>query len=63
MGKKTETQEQEKQYGEQEIDLSPVYDLTTLFELRFRDPLNGATVKVRRAFKPRGKLEFYHPEE
>ena len=40
-----------------------VYDLSSLFEMKFRDPLNGQVVMVRRAFKPRGKLEFYCPEK
>lgn len=40
-----------------------VYDLASLFEMKFRDPLNGQIVMVRRAFKPRGKLEFYCPEK
>lgn len=47
----------------QSPDKSLVYDLSSLFEMKFRDPLNGQIVMVRRAFKPRGKLEFYCPEE
>ena len=48
---------------EKHVDSSLVWDLSTLFEMKFMDPLNGQIVMVRRAFKPRGKLEFYCPEE
>lgn len=47
----------------QSPDKSLVWDLSSLFEMKFRDPLNGQVVMVRRAFKPRGKLEFYCPEK
>ena len=39
-----------------------VPDLNELFSMRFRDPVSGEIVMVRHAFKPRGKLEFYCPE-
>ena len=44
-------------------DTSVVYDLSTLWEMKFRDPMTGEISMVRKAFKPRGKLELYHPEE
>lgn len=40
-----------------------VYDLESLWKMRFRDPISGATCMVRKAFKPRGKLELYCPEK
>lgn len=43
-------------------DTSVVYDLNTLWEMKFRDPMTGEISMVRKAFKPRGKLELYHPE-
>ena len=46
-----------------EHDLSLVYDVNSLFQMRFRDPVDGTICMVRRAFKPRGKLEFYCPEK
>ena len=39
---------------------SKVYDLDALWEMKFRDH-NGTICMVRKAFKPRGKLEFYQP--
>jgi len=45
------------------MDTSLVYDVNSLFEMRFRDPRDGTICMVRRAFKPRGKLEFYCPEK
>ena len=69
MGKKNEEVRMKDEEIPEEImdegktDTSLVYDLSTLFEMKFRDPLNGQIVMVRRAFKPRGKLEFYCPEE
>ena len=56
-------QDKEEVEVENYTDTSVVYDLSTLFEMKFMDPLNGQIVMVRRAFKPRGKLEFYCPEE
>lgn len=44
-------------------DMSVVYDLESLWEMKFRDPKTGEISMVRKAFKPRGKLEFYHPIE
>ena len=40
-----------------------VYDLSSLYEMRFRDPVTGSVVMVRKAYKPRGKLEFYTPKQ
>ena len=40
-----------------------VYDLDSLWSMRFRDPISGTTCMVRKAFKPRGKLELYCPEK
>ena len=62
--KKTESKNKNEQVADQRAvdDNSVVYDLESLWEMKFRDPVNGRIVKVRRAFKPRGKLEFYSPE-
>ena len=49
--------------GDQKADTSVVYDLDSLWEMKFRDPKTGAISMVRKAFKPRGKLEFYHPDQ
>ena len=54
-GQKTEIQ--------QAADSSVVYDLSSLWEMKFRDPITGELCMVRKAFKPRGKLELYRPEE
>lgn len=35
-----------------------VYDVEELYRMKFRTK-SGGIVKVRKAFKPRGKLEFY----
>lgn len=47
----------------EEPDPEPVYDLDALWNMKFRDPKTGVISKIRYAFKPRGKLEFYHPQE
>ena len=60
MAKKNEKQETKT---EEQVDTSVVYDLSTLWEMKFRDPMTGEISMVRKAFKPRGKLELYHPEE
>ena len=39
-----------------------VYDLESLWSMKFRDPMSGQICMVRKAFKPRGKLELYSPE-
>ena len=62
MGKKKEVNEEERMKTEEVQDTSVVYDLSSLWEMKFRDPMTGAVVMVRKAFKPRGKLEFYSPE-
>lgn len=61
MAKKTN---QNDQAADQQtvVDNSVVYDLSSLWEMKFRDPVTGRVVMVRKAFKPRGKLEFYSPE-
>ena len=43
-------------------DTNVVYDVNSLWNMRFRDPVTGTITMVRKAFKPRGKLEFYNPE-
>jgi hypothetical protein len=60
MAKKNEKQESKT---EEQVDTSVVYDLNSLWEMKFRDPITGEISKVRKAFKPRGKLELYHPED
>jgi hypothetical protein len=61
---KSVSEDQETRIEDQgEHDLSAVYDVNSLFEMRFRDPRDGTICMVRRAFKPRGKLEFYSPEK
>lgn len=40
-----------------------VHDLNDLWTMQFRDPVSGEITMVRKAFKPRGKLELYHPEK
>lgn len=47
----------------QAVDSSVVYDLSSLWKMKFRDPITGELCMVRKAFKPRGKLELYRPEE
>lgn len=44
-------------------DTSVVYDLESLWKMKFRDSRTGEISMVRYAFKPRGKLEFYHPDQ
>lgn len=68
MGKKKEEVNELQETGTdpqevQSLDKSLVYDLSSLWEMKFRDPMTGAMVMVRKAFKPRGKLEFYQPEK
>ena len=59
----SENKKSENKKTENKTDTSPVYDLSALYEMKFLDPMNGQVVMVRKAFKPRGKLEFYCPEE
>lgn len=54
--------EQEPAAVEQPAVNTEVFELSELWEMKFRDPNSGSIVMVRRAFKPRGKLEFYQPE-
>ena len=42
------------------ISEEPIHDLEELWKMTFRDGY-GNLVKVRKAYKPRGKLEFYWP--
>lgn len=44
-------------------DTSVVYDLDNLWKMKFRNSRTGEISKVRYAFKPRGKLEFYNPDQ
>ena len=62
--KKSEIRNKNDQAADQQtvVDNSVVYDLSSLWEMKFRDPVTGRVVMVRKAFKPRGKLEFYSPE-
>ena len=54
----------DQKVDEQQVDdTSVVYDLNSLWSMKFRDPVDGTISMVRKAFKPRGKLEFYHPED
>lgn len=66
MAKKNTENEEGRRKNEEEAgktDTSVVYDLNTLWEMKFRDPMTGEISMVRKAFKPRGKLELYHPED
>lgn len=62
--KKSEIRNKNDQATDQQtvVDNSVVYDLSSLWKMKFRDPVTGRIVMVRKAFKPRGKLEFYSPE-
>ena len=62
--KKSEIRNKNDQAADQQtvVDNSVVYDLSSLWEMKFLDPVTGRIVMVRKAFKPRGKLEFYSPE-
>ena len=62
MAKKNEEAKEQVAKGKDQADTSVVYDLDTLWEMKFRDPMTGEISMVRKAFKPRGKLELYHPE-
>lgn len=62
MAKKNEEAKEQVAKGKNQADTSVVYDLDTLWEMKFRDPMTGEISMVRKAFKPRGKLELYHPE-
>ena len=39
-----------------------IYNLEDLYKMQFQDQ-HGNLVMVRRAYKPRGKLEFYQPRQ
>lgn len=54
--------EKETTKKEDIVTADVVYDLESLFQMRFRDPNTGTILKVRKAFRPVGKLEFYQPE-
>ena len=57
--KKTETAEPEVK---EEVRNTEIFDLEELYKMKFRDH-NGKIVMIRKAYKPRGKLEFYAPAE
>lgn len=44
----------------EDVPAVPIHDLEELWKMVFRDGY-GNLVKVRKAYKPRGKLEFYWP--
>ena len=52
--KKTEEQQEEKKPEEK------IYTFEELFSMKFVDGY-GNVVMIRKAYKPRGKLEFYQP--
>ena len=58
MAKKTEVI---KENDVKENAAAPI-ELEELWKMQFHDPASGAVVMIRKAFKPRGKLEFYQPE-
>ena len=61
MAKKNNNEEQGTKIKDQAGN-TEIFDLNELWTMKFRDPLTGEICMVRKAFKPRGKLEFYHPE-
>ena len=62
MAKSKDKATDQKVADQNKDDTSVVYDLDTLWKLKFRDQKTGEISMVRKAFKPRGKLELYHPE-
>ena len=62
MAKRKDKAADQKVADQNKDDTSVVYDLDTLWKLKFRDQKTGEISMVRKAFKPRGKLELYHPE-
>lgn len=62
MAKSKDKTADQKVADQNKDDTSVVYDLDTLWKLKFRDQNTGEISMVRKAFKPRGKLELYHPE-
>ena len=57
--KKTKTNEQAADQRAVDKINDEIFDLEELWKMKFKDPASGQIVKVRKAFKPRGKLEFY----
>ena len=60
--KKTETAEAEamEEVKAEAPVLQEIFDLEDLYKMKFRDGY-GNIVMVRKAYKPRGKLEMYAP--
>lgn len=46
----------------QGVTVPDVFDLDELWKMKFVDPKTGEISMVRKAFKPRGKLELYNPD-
>ncbi len=63
MAKSKDKAADQKVTDQKNADSSIVYDLESLWSMKFRDGKTGQISMVRKAFKPRGKLEFYHPDE
>ena len=60
---KNKDKDSDQKVSEQKVeDTSTVYDLESLWKMKFRNSKNGEISMVRYAFKPRGKLEFYNPQ-
>ena len=57
--KKSETEVKEEVKEEAPVN-QEIFDVEDLFKMKFRDGY-GNTVMIRKAYKPRGKLEFYAP--
>lgn len=62
MAKKTNQNDQAADQRAGQENNTEIFDLDELWKMQFIDPVTGKKVMVRKAFKPRGKLEFYSPE-
>ena len=62
MAKKNKQKEQVADQRAGKENNVELFDLNELWSMKFVDPGNGHIVMIRKAFKPRGKLEFYSPE-
>ena len=61
---KNKDKDSDQRVTEQNVeDTSVVHDLESLWKMKFRNSNTGEISMVRYAFKPRGKLEFYHPDQ
>lgn len=61
--KEAEVKEETKNIDAEKVSLiDEVFDVSSIFEMKFLEPRTGEIVMVRRSYKPRGKLEFYKPE-